>query len=96
MQRGRGAGVIRLDDELVELVRRGIVDRKDAIAAADDPAELTTVLEGRPPKEAEKPAEPKRPATGSPQDPTAAGEGDDKGKALWQRAADIFRRGGNS
>ncbi len=37
LQRGRAYGMIRIDDSLADLVRRGLVTREVAIAYADDP-----------------------------------------------------------
>jgi twitching motility protein PilT len=46
-QRGRGVGIIRLDESLAELVRAWRVTREVAIAAADRPDELQAILDGK-------------------------------------------------
>jgi len=99
MQRGRATGVVRLDDELLDLVRRGVVDRKDALAAADDPTELQANLEGRgaagDAKGATRAAAPDGTGPSGPRPPPTSDDSESRGgKALWQRAADMFRRGG--
>ncbi|MDI1451973.1 PilT/PilU family type 4a pilus ATPase [Polyangium sp. 6x1] len=64
-QRGKGFGIVRLDDSLAELVRAGKVSLEDALLAAEAPDELEAVLAGKraaaapqaPPGEPPKPAE---------------------------------------
>jgi twitching motility protein PilT len=48
-QRGKGAGITRLDDSLAELVKASRVAQEDAIAVAEAPAELTATLKKIPP-----------------------------------------------
>lgn len=94
MQRGRAAGVVRLDDELADLVRRGVVERRDALAAADDPQELAASIDGRA-GDAARPATTAASPAQAPAPAPAPAEGEERGgRALWQRAADMFRRGG--
>lgn len=57
-QRGRALGIIRLDDSLAELVRGGKIAREEALAVAESPETLSTLLGGgaarvapEPPKE---------------------------------------------
>lgn len=45
MQRGKGLGVVRLNDSLFELVQSGVVTREEAIASSDAPDELTGLLD---------------------------------------------------
>jgi twitching motility protein PilT len=55
-QRGRGAGVMRLDDSLAELVRTGKVSAEAALAVAESPADLEVVLKRAPAAGAPAPA----------------------------------------
>ncbi|MDI1477666.1 PilT/PilU family type 4a pilus ATPase [Polyangium sp. y55x31] len=65
-QRGKGFGIVRLDDSLAELVRAGKASLEDALLVAEAPDELEAVLAGKrapaappiPPGEPPKPAEP--------------------------------------
>lgn len=45
-QRGKALGIVRLDDSLAELVRAGKVDRDAALAVAESPDTLTSLLGG--------------------------------------------------
>ena len=47
-QRGRGLGIIRLDESLLELVRAGTITREAALAVAENPMELEATIDGRP------------------------------------------------
>jgi twitching motility protein PilT len=58
-QRGKGFGIIRIDDSLAELVRSGAATRETARAVAENPDELDAILDGkRAPVEAPKPQAP--------------------------------------
>ncbi len=46
-QRGKGFGIIRIDDSLAELVRAGAVSREAALVIAENPDELDAVLAGK-------------------------------------------------
>ncbi len=46
-QRGRGLGIVRLDESLADLVRAGTVTRAAAVEVAENPAELEATLDGR-------------------------------------------------
>jgi twitching motility protein PilT len=46
-QRGRGFGILRLDESLAELVRAGRVTTPSALAVAESPDELEAVLAGK-------------------------------------------------
>jgi twitching motility protein PilT len=46
-QRGKGFGIIRIDDSLADLVRTGRTTREAALAVAESPDELEAMLEGR-------------------------------------------------
>jgi twitching motility protein PilT len=46
-QRGKGFGIVRLDESLAELVRAGRTTREAALAAAEHPDELDAVLSGK-------------------------------------------------
>ncbi|MDP9000626.1 MAG: Flp pilus assembly complex ATPase component TadA, partial [Myxococcota bacterium] len=48
-QRGKGFGIVRLDDSLADLVRAGRVTRTVALAIAENPDELDAVLSGKRP-----------------------------------------------
>jgi twitching motility protein PilT len=48
-QRGKGFGIIRLDDSLGDLVRAGKVTTEDAVIVADSPEELEATLAGKRP-----------------------------------------------
>jgi twitching motility protein PilT len=48
-QRGRGLGIVRLDESLHELVKAGTVTREAALEFAENAAELEAVLDGRAP-----------------------------------------------
>jgi twitching motility protein PilT len=48
-QRGKGFGILRLDDSLADLVRAGRVARATALAIAENPDELEAVLSGKRP-----------------------------------------------
>ncbi|TKD08445.1 PilT/PilU family type 4a pilus ATPase [Polyangium fumosum] len=65
-QRGKGFGIVRLDDSLAELVRVGKTSLEDALLVAEAPDELEATIAGKrapalpqaPPGEPPKPAEP--------------------------------------
>jgi twitching motility protein PilT len=59
-QRGKGFGIVRLDDSLADLVRAGRASLEDALAVADNPDELESVLAGK------RPAQPSREAMPGP------------------------------
>ncbi len=46
-QRGKGAGIVRLDDSLADLVREGKTSLEDALAVAEVPEELEATLAGK-------------------------------------------------
>jgi twitching motility protein PilT len=48
-QRGKGFGILRIDDSLADLVRAGRVSRAAALAIAENPDELEAVLSGKRP-----------------------------------------------
>ncbi|WP_437807312.1 PilT/PilU family type 4a pilus ATPase [Sorangium sp. So ce1078] len=88
-QRGKGLGIIRLDDSLAELVRAGKTTLEAALVVAEAPDELEAVLAGKrqpvlapdrrppaPPPEASRPAAP------------------EAGKGLFERAGALFGKKG--
>jgi pilus retraction protein PilT len=78
-QRGKGHGIIRLDDSLAELVKSGKVTREAALAVADSPDELDAVLSGK-----------RAPAPSGPELPK-----DPKGQAgIFQKAGAMFGKKG--
>lgn len=100
-QRGKGFGIIRLDDSLAELVNSFKVSAEDAIAVADSPEELESTLSGKrlqntPPVVAEgiKPptsaAPPPPPADQGPAAPAGGAKG------LLGRAGAFFGKKGGS
>jgi twitching motility protein PilT len=46
MQRGKGAGIVRLNDSLADLVKRGSVEKTEALRASPAPDELEALLKG--------------------------------------------------
>ena len=74
-QRGKGFGIIRLDDSLADLVRAGKTTKEAALAVAESPDELDAVLSG------------KRQAAQAPAAPTA---GQVTGGGLLQKAGNLF------
>jgi len=46
-QRGKGFGIVRLDESLADLVRAGGVTREAALAVAENPDELDAVISGK-------------------------------------------------
>ena len=81
-QRGRGAGIVRLDDSLAELVHRGHTTLETAQAYADDPDEF--VRKRREPE----------PAAGAAATPAATPtrQPADLGKDLLSRAGAFWRK----
>lgn len=57
-QRGKGFGIIRLDESLHELVRAGRVTKEAALAVAENSEELDAVLSGRKPPAGAQPVAP--------------------------------------
>jgi len=46
-QRGKGVGIVRLDESLGELVREGRISRDDAFAVAENPDDLDEIITGK-------------------------------------------------
>ena len=79
-QRGKGAGILRLDESLLDLVRAGRVTREAALAVAENPDDLDAILSG------------KRAAPGAPASPQAKPE---PAGGLLGKAGQLFgKRGG--
>jgi twitching motility protein PilT len=57
-QRGKGFGIIRLDESLHDLVRAGRVTKDAALAVAENPEELDAILSGRKPAPGAQPVMP--------------------------------------
>lgn len=57
-QRGKGFGIIRLDESLYDMVRAGRVTKEAALAVAENPEELDAILSGRKPAPGAQPAVP--------------------------------------
>jgi twitching motility protein PilT len=97
-QRGKGFGIIRLDDSLAELVNTFKVSAEDAIAVADSPEELESTLSGKrlqatPPIVSEGIKPPA--ATNAPPPPdSAANASGEKPKGLFERAGAFFGKKG--
>lgn len=82
LQRGKGAGILRLNDSLADLVTRAEVSLEAALSVSDDPRELERILVGP-----TTIAQPDAPPAELPQG-TLGG--------LINKAGAIFRRGGGS
>lgn len=100
-QRGKGFGIIRLDDSLAELVNTFKVSAEDALLAAENPEELEATLSGKrlqatPPVIAEgiKPPAPVN-APAAPADASANSPAE-KAKGLLGRAGAFFGKKGGS
>ena len=63
-QRGRGFGILRLDESLAERVRAGRVTLAAALAVAESPEELEAVIAGKPAAAKAPPDPPKKEAGG--------------------------------
>ena len=61
-QRGKGAGILRLDEALLDLVRAGRITQEAALAVAENPDDLEAILSGK--KAAPGAPPPKAPPTG--------------------------------
>ena len=57
-QRGKGFGIIRLDESLHDLVRAGRVTKDAALAVAENPEDLDAILSGRKPAPGAQPVMP--------------------------------------
>ncbi len=77
-QRGKGFGIIRLDESLYDLVKAGTITREAALLVAEYPDELEAVLSG------------KRQAPGAPPPPPPKPEG---GGGLFGKAGQLFGGG---
>jgi Tfp pilus assembly pilus retraction ATPase PilT len=78
-QRGKGLGIVRLDESLAELVRSGRVTRETALAIAEAPEELDAVLAGK--------RQPAAPPLEPPKRPDAAGLIGKAGQIFGKRGA---------
>jgi Tfp pilus assembly pilus retraction ATPase PilT len=78
-QRGKGLGIVRLDESLVELARTGKVTREAAMAYAEAPEELDAVLAGK--------RQPPPPPVEAPKRPDAAGLIGKAGQIFGKRGA---------
>ncbi|WP_437752461.1 type IV pilus twitching motility protein PilT [Sorangium sp. So ce1389] len=88
-QRGKGLGIIRLDDSLAELVRAGKTTLEAALVVAEAPDELEAVLTGK-----RQPAltPDRRPPSPPPDASKAAAP--EAGKGLFERAGALFGKKG--
>ena len=84
-QRGRGAGIVRLDDSLVELVRTGRTTLETAKGYAEDPDEMVRKL-----NEPEAPPAATRPVPNPPIQPRK--QPAELGKELLSRAGALWRK----
>ncbi|WP_437730685.1 type IV pilus twitching motility protein PilT [Sorangium sp. So ce1335] len=88
-QRGKGLGIVRLDDSLAELVRAGKTTLEAALAVAEAPDELEAVLTGK-----RQPAlTPDRRPPAPPPDAAKLGA-PEAGKGLFERAGALFGKKG--
>jgi twitching motility protein PilT len=81
-QRGKGIGIVRLDESLADLVREGRVAKEAALAVAESPDDLEGILAGKRGPGAQPPAAPPPVA---PKPDAAAG--------ILGKAGQIFKRG---
>ncbi|WP_437499713.1 type IV pilus twitching motility protein PilT [Sorangium sp. So ce1099] len=89
-QRGKGLGIIRLDDSLAELVRAGKTTLEAALVVAEAPDELEAVLTGK-----RQPAlTPDRRPPSPPPDASKPGAAPEAGKGLFERAGALFGKKG--
>jgi len=98
MQRGRGAGILRLADSLADLVKGGAISREAAELACDDVGELCELLDGKRPKNDDVRPQDRRGADGGAQGVPASGAegaGELLG-SLLHKAGALFGRKGNS
>jgi twitching motility protein PilT len=63
-QRGKGFGIVRLDESLADLVRAGRATREAVLAVAENPDDLDAVLGGKRAPGAPAPEAPKKPEAG--------------------------------
>ncbi|MGK3987150.1 PilT/PilU family type 4a pilus ATPase [Sorangium sp. So ce136] len=88
-QRGKGLGIIRLDDSLAELVRAGKTTLEAALVVAEAPDELEAVLAGK-----RQPAlTPDRRPPSPPPDASKTAT-PEAGKGLFERAGALFGKKG--
>lgn len=92
-QRGKGIGVLRLDDGLADLVRADKVELADACAVAEAPDELIAVITGKRPARAAGPLGSTDAAP--PLTPVEAEDAPAGARAFLERAGSFFRRGGS-
>jgi twitching motility protein PilT len=64
-QRGKGFGIFRLDESLLDLVRAGRISRETALASAEHPEELEATLSAKKPAAPEPPPPKKAPDAAS-------------------------------
>ena len=88
-QRGKGFGIIRLDESLYDLVRAGRVTKEAALAVAENPEELEAILSGRKPAPGTQVVVP--PGAKPPPQPGAKPEG---APGLLGKAGQLFGRKG--
>ncbi len=98
-QRGKGFGIIRLDDSLAELVNTFKVSAEDAIVVADNPEELESTLSGKrlqatPPIVSEGIKTPGAANAPPPTPEPAGGAPSEKPKGLLERAGAFFGKKG--
>lgn len=89
-QRGKAAGVVRLDDSLADLVRAGKVTREAAYAVAESPEELEATLTGK--RTMVAPA-PSKPPEGLKQPPETKRQ--ELSTTLLQKAGSFFVKKGD-
>jgi twitching motility protein PilT len=95
-QRGKGLGIVRLDESLADLVREGRATREAALAVAENPEELDAVLAGKRAPDGASAALPRRGPLQGAQPPPAASPSQPKPDAaggLLGKAGQIFKRG---
>jgi twitching motility protein PilT len=82
-QRGKGFGILRIDESLLDLVRAGRVTREAALTVAESPDELEAILDGR------------RPAPGAVAPAPAPAPKPEAAGGLLGKAGQLFGRKGS-
>jgi hypothetical protein len=89
-QRGRGAGIVRLDESLADLVRAGKTTLETAKAYAEDPDEMLRKLNEPEATPSPAPSPAPKPAPSPPAN--AARQPADLGRGLLSRAGALWRK----
>jgi twitching motility protein PilT len=88
-QRGKGLGIIRLDDSIAGLVKSGRITLKAGLSACDAPDELEASVAGKPGRAPTAPSQPDEQKGPDPMETAVAT------KSLFSKAGSLFARKGN-